>query len=179
MTKTTIKEQYFEWMVRKVKGQSRRRVLEVLDNIAFTYLMPRDGNRYEDGVSLRYRFGKEMRIPEAVIANELDHASCTVLEMMIALAIRCEEEYMYVPTSGDRSYVWFDDMLKSMDLYQMTDNHFVQPYVVDHVFTMMNRRYDQNGHGGLFTVGRPGVDMRNEEIWNQAMWHISSQYHFT
>lgn len=148
----------------------------VLDNISFTYMLPMDGNRYEDGIALRYRFGRGIGLSDAEIANDLDYLPCSVLEMMIALAIRCEEDYMSDPSYGDRSYVWFNDMLSNLDLYWMTDEHFRQPYVVDRVYRFLNRKYDQNGKGGLFVVDRPGVDMRREEIWKQAMWHLATYY---
>lgn len=178
MTKT-IKDMYFDWMVRKVRGESRRKVLMVLNNISFTYILPLDGNRYEDGISLRYRFGREAHIAEAIIADEIDYTSCSVLEMMIALAIRCEEDYMSDPSYGDRSYIWFNDMLKSMGIDRMRDDVFQQPYIVDCVYRFLNRTYAPNGKGGLFTVDRPGIDMRREEIWKQAMWHLTSLYNYS
>lgn len=137
-----------------------------------------DGNRYEDGISLRYRFGRESNIHEAVISRDLDYYPCSVLEMMIALAIRCEEDYMSDPSYGDRSYIWFNDMLESLGLYPMSDDHFQQQYVIEHVYRFLNHQYSSNGKGGLFTVDRPGVDMRQEEIWKQAMWHLTSIYNY-
>ncbi|WP_243133445.1 hypothetical protein [[Ruminococcus] torques] len=56
---------YFNWMCQLVfdgrysKKLSYRRLLKVLHKIEFTYSIPMDGNRAEDGIDLRYRFGYE------------------------------------------------------------------------------------------------------------------------
>ena len=103
MTKNELNDAYFNWMYQLVfdgrysKRLSYRKLLRELHRIEFTYSIPMDGNRAEDGVDLRYRFGYENGYSSSMISVYLDNRMCSVLEMMIALAIRCEEHIMDDP----------------------------------------------------------------------------------
>ena len=37
----------------------------------------------------------------------------------------------------------------------------------------LNREYEPNGRGGLFTVNNSPADMRTVEIWYQFMWYLN------
>lgn len=174
MMKST-KDLYFEWMVEKCHAQDRIQVLETLHSISFTYQNPLDGNRYDDGINLRYRFGDERHVSPSQVARELDTVPCSVLEMMLALAIRVEVHIMSDDDIGDRTYIWFNEMLDSLGIGWMKDSHFRRGYCVDVIYRFLNRDYKPNGQGGLFTVEGRG-DLRNVEIWYQAMWYLSSNY---
>lgn len=97
MTEIELNNEYFEWMCQLVCNErySRRlsyqKLLRHLHNIDFQYMLPMDGNRAEDGIDLRYRFGYEKEYEGPMIASYLDNRPCSVLEMLIALAFRCEE----------------------------------------------------------------------------------------
>ena len=57
-----LRELYFDWMYRTACHKSRRsykKLCRCLDTIQFTYTIPMDGNRYEDGIDLRYKFAYE------------------------------------------------------------------------------------------------------------------------
>ena len=131
-----------------------------------------DGNRAEDGVELRYRFGSECGFDNSAVADCLDDKDCSVLEMMVALAIRCEEHIMDNPDIGDRTGKWFLDMIVNLGLEKMTDDRFDKRYVERILHRFLNREYGRNGDGGLFTVHHSRIDMRSVEIWYQAMWYL-------
>ena len=131
-----------------------------------------DGNRAEDGVDLRYRFGYEYGFDNSAVADCLDDKDCSVLELMVALAIRCEEHIMDNPDIGDRTGKWFLDMIVNLGLEKMTDDHFDKRYVERILHRVLNREYGRNGDGGLFTVHHSRIDMRSVEIWYQAMWYL-------
>ena len=169
----TINELYFEWMVRKCRCEDRKRLLGLLDSISFTYIIPLDANRAEDGIDLRYRFAYENNFSEKEIHDTIDRRPCSVLEMMVALAIRCEETIMSDPEYGDRTYIWFREMLTSIGFDWIHDNNFAREYCVDHIYRFLNRDYKPNGDGGLFIVYDRG-DLRSVEIWYQAMWYLTS-----
>lgn len=129
MTKSELNDPYFEWMYRLVvddrySNKSYRRLFYKLHDTEFAYTIPMDGNRAEDGIELRYRFGREQGYRDAVIANRLDIRPCSILEMMIALAIRCEEHIMEDPDIGNRTGQWFWSMLVSLGLGSMSDVRF-------------------------------------------------------
>jgi hypothetical protein len=131
-----------------------------------------DDNRAFDGMDLRYRFACKTGYSQAMVAHYLDDRQCSVLEMMVALVNRCEEEIMDDPDLGDRKKEWFLSMIKSLGLKQMTDSRF-NPGYVDRVITrFLNRDYAPNGEGGLFTVNDSRCDMRRAEIWHQMNWYL-------
>lgn len=170
-----IKHNYYIWLLGLVDCKHERygKLLSFLDGIEFTYILDMDGNRYEDGIYLRYRFGHTKDISQAEIAAELDNRPCSVLEMMVALAVRCEEEIMSNSNYGDRTYIWFMEMISSLGLEDMTDDNFDEEYVETIVHNLLKRDYAKDGRGGLFTIPYCEHDLREVEIWYQAMWYLS------
>lgn len=176
MTNEEIRHEYFEWMFHIVcdgrygKENSYRELLAYLHEIEFTWIIPKDSNRAEDGKSLRWRFAYSTHTN---VYDALD-GPCSVLEMILALAIRCEESLLDDPSYGDRTGQWFWKMIANLGLGSMTDQRFDQDYVDDAISRFLNREYEADGRGGLFTVRNCGCDLRDVEIWNHAMWFIDS-----
>lgn len=170
-----IQERYFDWMYSRVMGEDRRysKLLRRLNEIPFTYILPMDENRMDDGFDLRYRFGHECGYDDRDIANRLDISDCSVLEMMVALAIRCEEGLMDDPDLGDRTSMWFRDMIENLGLTGMDDRRYNQQYVDAHIDIFLRRRYAPDGEGGLFRLKHATEDMRNVQIWYQMSWYLN------
>lgn len=175
--KDRINNEYFEWMYKKMFGESYskelsyRKLLIHLHNVEFIFTIPKDQNRAEDGISLRYRF--------ALIngyEDEYDYLDgpCSILEMMVALAIRCEENIMDDPNVGDRTGQWFWNMVVSLGLGHMTDIHYDRRFVDEVLDKFLEREYEPNGKGGLFTIRNCGRDLRTVEIWYQLCWYLDS-----
>ena len=176
--KRDLKREYFEWMLRKVGVTRRSRpsyyiLCDELNSIEFEFYIDMDVNRYQDGLDLRFRFGYEEGINHETIINELDDHGCTVLEMMVALAINCEIHIMYDPEYGDRTSVWFSGMISSLGLDKYDDNHYDSDAVYKIVKRFLTRAYKPNGSGGLFTLKNPLKDMRTVEIWYQLNWYLN------
>ena len=165
---------YFNWMyalVCKNKRMSYRKILAYLHEREFTYTIEFDGNRAEDGIDLRYRFSYELgRHDGPRVAAYLDDGPCTVLEMMIALAVRCEENIMEDPTMGNRTGKWFWSMMANLGLSGMCDERFDERRAERIVDIFLNREYGEDGKGGLFTVRNTNRDLRDVEIWCQMCW---------
>lgn len=171
-----MRDEYFDYLYSLVMEDDRYTVLcEFLDNVEFKYSLPMDSNRYEDGISLRYRFAYDKSIPEAVVSRELDNKECSVFEMMVALAIRMEDDIMCGTQFGDRTTLWFQEMLHSLTLDDMINQNFDEERATKVIDAFLLRRYQPNGRGGLFIVNdRPETDLRRVEIWYQAMWYLNS-----
>lgn len=150
------------------------KLLNKLECIEFTYTYPNDKNRYLDGINLRYRFGKEFNIDYDTINIYLDTQPCSILEMMVALAFKIEEHIMSDPEIGDRTGLWFSEMLNSLHISCMEDFQYDSTYIEEQIECFLNHNYESNGSGGLFTV--PGItkDMRDMEIWYQMSWYLNS-----
>lgn len=177
MGRDELKEEYFLWLCKLVGCNRRRKLLRYLHSVDFAYTIAMDGNRYEDGVDLRYRFGEEEHYPDKYISAWLDDVPCSVLEMMVALADRIEVHIASDPEYGNRTPRWFEDMLKSMDLYYMTDECFDRDIARYTINRMIDRKYARNGAGGLFTLRHPTKDIRRLEIWYQAMEYLNEVLH--
>lgn len=179
MTEKELNKRYFDWICQLVCNQqytgdlTYTKLLTELYNTDFQYTIPMDENRAEEGVDLRYRFGYETKCDEQVIAAYIGIRPCSVLEMMAALALYCEEHIMVDPSIGNRTPKWFWEMIRSLGLESMDDLYFNRQYVVDQIQKFMNHQYEANGKGGLFTVNNPKYDMRFVEIWWQMNWYLN------
>lgn len=175
MTRDRIINDYFEWLVdiacpESYTGEiSFRKLLMHLHSIAFNYSIPNDVNRAEDGIDLRYRYAIEQGYRDT---PECLEGPCSILEMMVALSIRIEENIMDDPRVGDRTRQWFWGMVTSLGLGSMTDNRFDKKYVDDVIERFLNHEYEPDGKGGLFTIRRCEQDLRNVEIWYQLCWYL-------
>ncbi len=109
-----------------------------------------------------------------MISKYLDCRPCSVLEMMIALAIRLEEHIMDDPEVGNRTGQWFWNMIVNLGLGSMNDSRFNKLYVQNIIHKFLEREYQPNGKGGLFTIEDCRYDLREIEIWYQACWYLDN-----
>lgn len=168
-----INQRYFIWLCNNItdaRHKSRyQKLLWFLHQSSFTYTHPMDSNRYEDGINLRYAFGYEYGIDDVVIATAIDNLDCSILEMMVALARRIEIHIMDDPAKGNRTSVWFWTMVDNLGLRNMDNSHIDISTVKQILARFVDRKYKRNGKGGLFSVQRRDLDMREIDIWYQAM----------
>lgn len=175
--KDRINNEYFEWMCdlvchdRYAEDISYRKLLACLHSTEFIFVLPMDENRAVDGVSLRYRFAQWQE--QEGLADYIQ-GPCSVLEMMVALALRCEEYLMYDPEIGERTGQWFWNMIVSLGLGSETDSRFDKRYVEDVLGRFLYREYEPDGRGGLFTIRNPRRDLCDIEIWSQMNDYIKS-----
>lgn len=172
-----IEQDYFEWLCNKIIDDESNikysKLMSHLYDALFIPAMTMDDNRAEDGKGLRRRFELETGTPRELVLNAFyDRTVCSMLEMMIALSIRCEETIMTDEEYGDRTGTWFWNMIVSLGLGPMNDSRF-DPKYVDIIIDRFNcRQYNKNGEGGLFTIDGINKDMRNVEIWYQMCWYL-------
>ena len=135
----------------------------------YYWSVPNDDNRGADGIKLRERY----KFPDV-------DSDCSLLEMLIALALRCDEEIMYNPTEGDKSVDWFWMMLTNLGLSKMRDSSFESGWNHETVSvicdTFMDREYATNGRGGLFPLKAPQQNQTKVEIWYQLSAYLLENY---
>lgn len=171
-----LRGHYFDWLSSIVNLPKYYILLSKLFDTEFQWLIPFDANRADDGIQLRYRFGRINDIPDPVIYDELDcNYPCSILEMIVALALRTEEQIMGDESVGDRTPVWIRSMLDSLGLLNYPDSRFDADAVDDIIYIFLNRQYSRTGEGGLFTILNlpPTQDMRTAEIWYQMCWYMN------
>lgn len=181
MTKKEIEAMYFKWLCgivydnRMSKGLSYLKLLKHLHNRPFIYIMEMDENRYSDGEDLRDRFAYECGLDTRTVYDTIGDHSCSILEMMVALSLRCEEQIMDNAVYGDRTSQWFWNMIESLGLSSMTNTRYDKAYVDSVLDRFINREYKRNGEGGLFTIERPTKDLREIEIWYQLHMYLEDK----
>lgn len=174
-----VRNEYFNWMYKIVCGRryskqvSYRKLLGRLHDTDFRYSIPRDENRAEDGIDLRSRFAINQGYEDLTEILDILDGPCSVLEMMVALCIRCEE-FMDDPGIGDRTGQWFWGMIVNLGLGSMFDSKFDREAVDEAIDRFLDREYEADGRGGLFTVRHCIRDLRDVEIWYQLCWYLDS-----
>lgn len=180
MNSKQINKLYFEWLSRLVCDgtlESRlkdfKRLLYKLHTIEFTFseLFPMDANRIEDGTDLRYRFSYENNYDQRMIASCVDDKPCSVLEMLVALALRCEEHIMSDSSFGNRTGQWFWEMIENAGLGTMDEQNFDEDFVEETVYVFMNREYEYDGSGGNIFLDE-AHNLKALEIWYQMNLYL-------
>ena len=166
--KMTIRDKrYFEWLCSLVTTKRRtsyKKLLEYLHNWEFTWVMPLDSNRAADGLELRRKYYD--------YRDDTPQYPCTVLEMMIALSVRCEDSMMVNDAYGNRTGEWFWNMIFSLGLNTQFDSRFNPNYVDEVLNNFVNRNYEPDGTGCLFRTSNQNVDMRKLDIWYQMQYYL-------
>ena len=178
-----IIKEYFVWMISKIfRNQTASSVynglLEYLNSIIFTWEFEMDENRQKDAQDLRYIFGYEKGYSEAQICQELDIVPPSLLEVMIALIIRAQENILCDLEKVDINQDIFLDMLKSLGLDSMKGSNLSinnKQYIDNIINNLFTHNYSYYGEGGLFIVNNPKADMSNTEIWYQFMWYLNEK----
>lgn len=178
-----MRTDYFNWMIGKVwkpagssvtiqKEISYRKLLSFLDSVDYRYNIDKDKNRLVDGEYLRYRFLDEKGLSQDFY--DQIKKPCSVLEMLVALAIRCEENIMSDEEYGDRTPQWFWGMINTLGLGWMTDERFNDDQAKTIVDRFLNQEYSKNGKGGLFYIRGTRKDVRKMEIWTQMCHYLNT-----
>lgn len=181
MTQNDILNAYFDWLYNTVTRDrfsneiSYRKLLMHLHGTQFRYSILKDEDRAGEGVNLRWRFVYEQcqGYPQQALLNELE-GPCSVLEMMVALAIYCEEHIMDDTAIGDRTGQWFWGMVANLGLGSMSDDRFDRRYVEDVILRFLDRKYQPDGTGGLFTIKNCEYDLRRVAIFHQLCWYLNN-----
>ena len=75
---------------------------------------------------------------------------------------------------GNRTGQWFWGMIRNLGLSPMNDSNFDAEFVDDVIARFLNREYEPDGKGGLFTIKNCDHDLRTVEIWRQLSWYLGS-----
>ena len=137
----------------------------------WSYKIQTDANRAKDGQMLRDRYANETG---DYILYEDKIEPCNVLEMMVALCMRIEEDIMSEP--GDEAPErWFWAMIRNLKLDRFTNKNFDEREVGRIIFSWLNRLYEPDGNGGAFPLKRPLKDQRLVPIWDQANLYLNEE----
>lgn len=166
-------EQYQSWLVQKVCGRRKRynQLMSYLHRTDFVSRIGRDANREDDGMQLRNDFCEENNLPLYLF----DYQRCSVLEMLAALAIRIDDEYIGDPNRPDPGNIFWE-MIQNLELDHYTDRRFEEKEVHNIVHKWLFRDFDPNGDGSIFPLKYARKDQTKIEIWDQMNAYISENY---
>lgn len=160
--------EYFDWLCQRVTSlqtPNPANYRKILWQMHCTEFVPRfyyDDNRVSDSMVFRKQF----------VSTDILH-QVGVFEMMVCLSDRIESRTMGGTVDWDRTAYWFWEMVKSLGLLGMDDNHYNGAVATETLNRFLYRRYSSNGIGGLFTIAHSDVDMREHDIWRQAAAHLN------
>lgn len=166
---------YLEWLYANFIGVVTNRnpnsrywhFAQQLYTMPFTWIIPMDKNRAEDGKELRHEFIEACGIEDIEI-NWLQE-DCSVLEMLAGLARRAAFETDEEP--GD----WFWKFIHNLRLPAYNDRQF-NPLVAEEVDAvlrrLLDREYDKNGAGGLFPLHHARQDQTQVDIMYQLQAYL-------
>lgn len=174
MIKRDMEWEYLQWLIDKADisddmdpYRSYDMLLTQLNNKEFEWIVPNDDNRLENGLYLRVHFQREVGGPEV-------SGYCSLLEVFVALAGKMA--FQMSKESDDPGY-WFYIMMDNVGLLRFTDAYYNNDYStasqVDNILnTIIFRKYEYNGEGGLFPLKRPKEDQRHVELWYQLSAYV-------
>lgn len=168
--------QYLIWRGGLEKFTRYGNLFAILHNIKFTYIIDRDENRADAGIELRddYEIPDEYRKMRRIVDCFYDRP-CSVLEMLIALSIRVDDEFIGDPAE-EHPDVFFMEMIKNLGLDKIISNRYREDDVIKIVDRWLDRKFDSDGRGSPFPVKYSHRDQRCVEIWDQMNAYISEYY---
>ena len=83
---------YRVWLMDRMDASEYSILFDVLYSVEFTWTLPMDANRADDGRYLRDRFEQESGL---VCREEWLEWDCSFLEMLVGLAFEIEEQVLY------------------------------------------------------------------------------------
>lgn len=128
--------------------------------------------------------GKKLRYWWATLHSRYDNyeclnGPCSMLEMLIALAIQIDVQIMQGPYEKDRSVEWFWEMLRNLGISEFDDYHFSSEnarIIRDALDRINTRRYCKDGSGGLYPLKNANSDQRFVPIWVQMQEYFKENH---
>lgn len=169
-----IENVYFNWLCAKVVRLENPtpsltfwKLLRILHQTEFIWLVSGDDNRVEDGLELRNEFLLESNFEKDTYWF---YSPCSVFEMLFAFSRRCE-----FATDQPRQ-LWFWLFLDNLGLKECNDaSDPDEEYISQVLYNFVWRTYAFNGDGGLFPLRNPKHDQRDVEIWYQFSEYLIDQ----
>lgn len=164
-----IRECYLEEIAFEVAPY---RILESLHRIPYRWSIAKDENRAEDGKAYRSKFLKTVKASREDI-DEFLSMECSVLEMLIGLAIRIDFDYIGDP-GNPHPDMFFLEMLRNLGIElnrRSKPNRYQKKIDV-----WLDRQYRRDGVGGIFPVYSDPRDQRELETWEQMNAYLFQNY---
>lgn len=177
------RRRYFQYLCRQVRidkptrniRKSYEKVAEFLHQEAFYVSngIENDWNRANDA----HQFRRDYIFRHMDVEDDL-RGPVSVLEVMVAMANRCENQLMRSLNRHSRKSEWFIIMMDNLGLLDLDDD-----VEIDHLGEIVGsiveralmREYDYYGNGGFWACLKPRQDMRDTELWVQMTNYLNER----
>lgn len=171
--------EYFDWLcdIINLKPGVYDILIHELYSIPFKWIIELDSNRAEDGLVLRGNFYETIYF---------ESKPCSVLEALIGLAIKMNY-IMDDDDRGDRTRLWFWEMIDNLGLNKFNDSELDSGYsndmarineIHDICSRWLNREFEYSGNGSPFPLNNPYEDQRNLHMIAQMNEYILEKHMF-
>lgn len=175
---------YLPWLLSFVVDKDDTKRYSTLFNKLYStpfehrMLEEHDFDRSMDGKNMRWRFERKMEHALTGIPSTefmiFEDSPCSLLEMIVALAIRMEESIASDDRQGDRTGIWFWEMITNLGLGYMSNDRFNAVEFNRCVGNFHNRTYDPDGKGCLFRSKTKSIyELAELDIWYQMCAHMN------
>lgn len=173
-------KEYKDWLIDRIGfyDEYYKKLISELHDIPFTFLIEKDANRAEDGKYYRNEFLSSLHEDDrkyVLDCGYFEQQPCSVLEMLVGMAIRIEDEYTGTP-GEERPDLIFFDMVQNLRLSRFTDSNFDKEKVDEIVKKWLDRDFESSGLGSIFPLNHTKRDQKKIEIWDQAMEYLSENF---
>lgn len=183
---------YFNWLTSLVdnppNGKNYSKLFECLHKYKFKAINNFDKNRQNDAMELRkvycnsiyYKIYVFSNCPETMLLDDDNLELCTFLELLICLSKRMEFE---MTSDSDMDYSmnrWFWELISNIDFTRFDNEYWdeldSEKNIVERINLINERKYANNGYGGLFPTNEPPYNMRKLQLWYQMMKYLQEKY---
>ena len=172
-----VRNNYFDWLCELIGGKGNHGLLlHKLFTTEFYWLVDFDDDRAKDGKDLRRTF---LNMIQSEDLTGLNYVS--VLEVLVALAISCEDNLMGNRDYGDRTPEWFWMMITNLGLQVYSDSNWSLESENDIAYILdiwLSRKYQYNGVGGAFPLQICHTDQRKINLWYQLQAYLQENFEF-
>ena len=172
-------DEYFLWLCELVNADMDRysELLFQLHDMDFFWVLELDSSRATEGLALREEWYGLNPYADWIMFLEKE---CSVLEALIGLARRMESMLSDLNT-GDRTRVWFWEMIRNLGLKKYTNTKMAGEFgaildiqmVIDN---WLNRDFDDGGWGSVFPLDNPTCDQRERSMIYQLYDYLFEKH---
>ena len=167
-----IENEYLRWIFEIIDGWDHISMLCQLHNIEFYSDVWLDDNIIESVYVFRDRMGRDYDGPRG---------KPSVLEILVVLAVDCEEKIMHDDARGNRTAYWFWEIMDNLGLKRYDDTRYnsaSSEKISDIIDIFLEKDYDYYGNGGsAFPCEHPIKDMRDTALWEQLNYWLNENYY--
>lgn len=164
-------EKYLSEVYREYGIYNKRysKLLRLLFETPFYCTLEEDESRLEDGRFLRKDVIEHGHLGR--LENEIDDIRISVLEVILALAVRMDSEYIGDPCHPYPENIFWE-LVTNLGFRLFHNGNFKERESDEILDNWMNRKFERNGEGSIFPLRYTRRDQTRIPIWGQMNEYI-------